>query len=851
MRNKIWALVLMCVAGGGTALCQTLEFFGSEISTSANFTGVTQGVAVGDFNGDGKPDLALVTSGNFLQLQPTIVVILLGNGDGTFRKGAVYATTGTDSQTVVVGDFNGDGKQDLAVPNHGGIFVPSDVSVLIGNGDGTFQPATSVPLGGRYPCSWVAAGDFNKDGKLDLAVTSGSANNQVGVLIGNGDGTFQAPVFYPAGTGSDWIAGADFNGDGKMDLVTTDYNTGNLLVLIGNGDGTFRAPASIPVGTGISYGVLGDFNGDGKADLAISGGFSGAMSVLLGKGDGTFQAPKNYAVGTSLQSMAMADFDGDGKVDLAVIDSGAATEAQNLALLRGNGDGTFQAPIHFDVKSPYQAAVGDFNKDGKPDLAVANNFGDSMVDVEVLRNTTYTGAPAAIISHLANGGGPATGGDWSTTILLVNPEQHAASYQVNFHSEKDGSPLALPLLTYGPQSSVSGTLAPGELAVIQTDGSGSTLLEGWAELVTPDTIGGTGIFTDQVAAGKSQEAAVPLNSAAGTQLFIPFDETSGKVVFATGIALANTGTSQANVTAAFVDDAGNKISTATTQITIAAGAHTAFVLTGIGGKFPEVKGKRGAVQFTSNVPIYGLGIRYNGTAFTSIGALSNVPSGNKIISHLTNGGDPHVSGDWSTTILLVNTETQSANYQLNFHSEKDGSALVLPLVTHGPQSSVSGTLAPGELAVIQTDGSGSTLVEGWAELVTQDAIGGTGIFSDLTLAQEAAVPLTPAGGKQLFIPFDQTSGSIKFATGIALANTGTGPANVTASFVDDAGNKISTSTTLITIAAGAHTAFVLSDKFPEVKGKRGAVQFTSNVPIYGLGIRFNGSAFTSIGAILP
>jgi len=284
----------------------------------------------------------------------------------------------------------------------------------------------------------------------------------------------------------------------------------------------------------------------------------------------------------------MADFDGDGKVDLAVIDSGAATESQSLAVLRGNGDGTFRAPFYFGSTSPFQVAVGDFNKDGKPDLAVANNVNyptpEVDVDVDVLRNTTYTGAAEAIISHLANGGGAATGGDWSTTILLVNPGQNAAPYQLNFHSEKDGSPLALPLLTYGLQSSVSGTLAPGELAVIQTDGSGSNLVEGWAELVTPNAIGGTGIFTDQAA--KRQEAAVPLNSTGGTQLFIPFDETSGSVVFATGIALANTGTSAANVTAAFVDDAGNKIPTATTQIAIPAGAHTAFVIT---DKFPELK----------------------------------------------------------------------------------------------------------------------------------------------------------------------------------------------------------------------------------------------------------------------
>jgi hypothetical protein len=212
------------------------------------------------------------------------------------------------------------------------------------------------------------------------------------------------------------------------------------------------------------------------------------------------------------------------------------------------------------------------------------------------------------------------GWQWSTTILLVNADTHTASYQLSFHKEQDGSPLVLPLLSYGSRSSVTGTIAPGQLAVIQTDGSGSALVEGWAELVTSDAIGGTGIFTDLGATGSRQEAAVPLNSAGGTQLFLPFDETSGNVVSATGIALANPGTSQANVTVTFIDDSGKTIPTATNQITLNPGAHKAFVLTWL-PYFPEVNGKRGAVQFKSNLPIYGLGIRFNGTAFTSIGAI--------------------------------------------------------------------------------------------------------------------------------------------------------------------------------------------------------------------------------------
>jgi hypothetical protein len=178
---------------------------------------------------------------------------------------------------------------------------------------------------------------------------------------------------------------------------------------------------------------------------------------------------------------------------------------------------------------------------------------------------------------------------------------------------------------------------------------------------------------------------------------------------------------------------------------------------------------------------------------------------------------------------------------------------MLPLVNLGAQSSVSGQLAPGQLAVIQTDGSGSGLVEGWAELVTMDAIGGTGIFTEHGAVgnQEAAVPLREVGGRRLFFPFDNTAGKVTFATGIALVNPGTTPANVTASFVDDLGATIRTATSQITLNPGAHKAFVLTQLFPEVSGKRGAVQFQSNVPINGLGIRFNGTAFTSIDAIVP
>jgi hypothetical protein len=253
-------------------------------------------------------------------------------------------------------------------------------------------------------------------------------------------------------------------------------------------------------------------------------------------------------------------------------------------------------------------------------LAEAAIFGTVLTPAQVQQLATDANTiPRKIMSHLANGGDVANGGDWSTAILLVNPGMHTASYQLNFHNETDGSPLVLPLVNSGPQSSISGTMAPGQLAVIQTDGSGTAVVEGWAELVTSDDIGGSGIFSDHGAAGNPQEAAVPLNSAGGMQLFIPFDQTAETSTFTTGIALVNPGTSRATVTVTFVDDSGRAIPTTISQITLNPGAHKAFVVTQY---FPEVSGKRGAIQFKSNVSIYGLGIRYNGTAFTSIDAIA-------------------------------------------------------------------------------------------------------------------------------------------------------------------------------------------------------------------------------------
>jgi hypothetical protein len=331
-------------------------------------------VVVGDFNGDGKLDFAVANAGD------DTISIYLGNGDGTFSGPATYPT-GPTPWWIITGDFNGDGKVDLATSGGNG----STVSVLLGNGDGTFQPHIDSPT---LPyAAGLAAGDFNGDGKLDLVV---GAANAFCVLLGNGDGTFQPPVQVASFNGSQFAVG-DFNGDGKLDIAALSINTTAVVIYLGNGDGTFQAGARY--GGTAQYGdslVAADFNDDGKLDLAFTNydlpyGANSAVVVLIGNGDGTFQGPTVYgAAGGGTTSIVAADVNGDGHLDLAVSNSMLLTsQAKTISVLLGRGDGTFSG-AHKDywagtpgptIYNYGGVFMGDFNGDGKPD--VGELFADS------------------------------------------------------------------------------------------------------------------------------------------------------------------------------------------------------------------------------------------------------------------------------------------------------------------------------------------------------------------------------------------------------------------------------------------------------------------------------------------
>jgi hypothetical protein len=366
-------------------------------------------VAVADVNGDGKPDLIVA---NWCDAQSCYVGgavgVMLGNGDGTFQPAKSFGSGAMGAVSVAVADVNGDGKPDILVANACNIdpklCLPDGVGVLLGNGDGTFQTARMYVLDvGEGGASSIAVADVNRDGKPDLLVAGTSGNGCPGfagvvwVALGNGDGSFQtAKTYSSGGCGTNQIAVADVNGDGKPDLLVANgcaidncLDSGLGDVLLGNGDGTFQAAVGYHSGQGAVSIALADVNGDGKGDLLVANRgcylCGGSVAVMLGNGDGTFQAAQTYNSGGFLAfAMAVQDVNKDGKPDLIVANCGlnesdcihhsSPDGPGEIGVLLGNGDGSFQpARMYYSGgKSVAGIAVGDVNGDSKPDLVVTN-----------------------------------------------------------------------------------------------------------------------------------------------------------------------------------------------------------------------------------------------------------------------------------------------------------------------------------------------------------------------------------------------------------------------------------------------------------------------------------------------
>ncbi len=446
-------------------------------------------VLAADFTGSGRPDLAVVCAGD-----STLRTYL--DQDGWFvpsqtLQSAVYP------YSVTAADFNGDGKLDLAATGYGA----GNVSIFMGNGDGTFQAAEQVPVGASTTA--IAAADLTGDGRADI-VTSDVITTEVHVLLGNGDGTFRAPSQSPIPTMNPTLVAADLTGNGIQDLIIPDYSADDLSILLGRGDGTFRAPILVPTGLGPWGVAVGDFTGDGKLDLAVTDRIGDSISILLGNGDGTFQPGETLSTGIQPSYITTADLTGDGHLDL--VETDFITE--NISIFYGNGDGTFEGPVMLPAGSqPGNPVVADFTGDGRLDIAVAVN--ESVV--ALFRATgPLTYAPPEYIWAGPGANSLAVGdlnGDGRPDLVVTDTGSSPSSYVTVLLNDGDG--------TFAPGQTVS--VGPLPFAVTLADLTGDGKLD---------------IITSSLA---SNDVTVLMGNGDGT-FGAPIDLPAGPDQYAVGVA---------------------------------------------------------------------------------------------------------------------------------------------------------------------------------------------------------------------------------------------------------------------------------------------------------------------------
>jgi hypothetical protein len=356
---QVVLLTVLLIAAAGLPAFGQFETRGSVAVSTTPYS-----IAIGDFNRDGRMDIAV------LAFSSGQVAVSLGNGDGTFRKPTYYSAV---ASSLAAADLRNNGILDLVLTDN----LSDNLQVMLGNGDGTFSASSFYPTP-DFP-NVIGVGDFNGDHNLDLVTVDQSGICPcISVLLGNGDGTFQEPPINtmppdPAAA----IGTGDFNHDGKLDLITVGQfgSASEAGVLLGNGDGTFTPGMTYVVGSDPQSVVVADFNGDHQLDLAVADALGGSIDILLGNGDATFTQgavlPGSFPVG-----VRKADFNGDGKVDLVVV---TGVKSTVVSVYLGNGDGTFQAAMNFPAGNGSAPFVGDFNGDHQTDLVLTSFLSNAVL----------------------------------------------------------------------------------------------------------------------------------------------------------------------------------------------------------------------------------------------------------------------------------------------------------------------------------------------------------------------------------------------------------------------------------------------------------------------------------------
>ena len=475
----------------------------------------------GDVNGDGKPDFALGNAGT----SGVGVTVFLANPDGTLQTGVNYGTSG-GLDYVATGDFDGDGKLDMVASDASS----GSVSLFSGNGDGTFNAAqTFSAISGA--AGRMVVGDFNQDGKLDIAVTGWQPS--VAVLLNNGLGGFQTPASYALTAGGLEMGAGDVNGDGNLDLVIPDQSGSTASLLLGNSDGTFQAPLAVDLGFSNPAEIaIGDFNHDGHKDLAVAIDDANGMGVAiaLGNGDGTFQpATLNSSTAQNLDAfpggVQIVDLDQDGNLDVVCGNSGVGT----VGILFGKGDGTFYSPVEFPAGGyPDSLVMADMNADGAGDAISVDHTSPGLV---VLLNAA--GNTISLTSSL----NPAPAGQNVTLTAVVSATVRGVrttpTGSVNFM--EGATVLGTSALSGGQASVTLSTLSPGS-HVITANYSGDlsfvpSVSAAIAQVITP---GGGATPDYSLSASPSSATIQPGQSASFTITVTPTSGYNGTGDFSCG-----------------------------------------------------------------------------------------------------------------------------------------------------------------------------------------------------------------------------------------------------------------------------------------------------------------------------
>ena len=517
---------------------------------------VIGGIAIADFNGDGKPDAVTGTNGG--------ISLLTGQGNGTFT---VQSVTSQGSTSLAAGDFTNNGKMDFIATNDNG------VTVFLGGGNGTFQQGEQLSASSSGLIGAVVA-DFNGDGNLDFAVVDslGGTSANALVYLGNGNGTFQSPRTVTVGSSPMSLQALDVNGDGKPDLVVTNLGTyfsttdpGSVAVLLGNGDGTFKPAVQYPAGLNPQFTAVIDINGDGKPDLVTStelnfNTYSFGLSVRLNQGNGAFSSAQTIVSAFSPEEIGAADFNGDGKIDLLV--AHCCGDVQ-MGYFLGNGNGTFQ-PEKLLVAGEGQryVAVADLNGDGKPDamFQLTGPYTAAMTNITVPTTAITIQTSPEGLQFSVDGGTAQTApktlnlAQGSHTIAVATPQAGGAGTQYVFSSWSDGG-AASHSITVGasPAAYIANFTTQYQLTISAAPTAGGT--------VTP-------------ASGGFYAAGTVVNIAAAPATGYTFAGWSGPVANASGSSTTVTMTAAETVTANFSPATGITIQTNPTglQFTVDNGA---------------------------------------------------------------------------------------------------------------------------------------------------------------------------------------------------------------------------------------------------------------------------------------